>query len=138
MRSRILLLTVYAWTLLILPQCTEKKSVDFVQEGIGYTNREDYDKAIESFLLAIDKDPKNAKAWFALGGIYNFKKQYEKAVEAFKSAISQDPAYHDAYYGLGYTYEILGKKEEAEEAYQKQKDLKSRLDAYVKKEEASR
>jgi Tfp pilus assembly protein PilF len=135
---KILLLTVYAFALLILPQCTEKRSVDFVQEGIGYTNREDYEKAIESFLLAIEKDPKNAKAWFALGGIYNFKKQYEKALEAFKSAINLDPAYHDAYYSLGYTYEILGKKDESEEAFRKQKDLKARLDAYVKKEEASR
>lgn len=135
---KILLLTVYAIALLILPQCTEKMSVDFVQEGIGYTNREDYDKAQESFLHAIERDPKNAKAWFALGGIYNFKKQYEKALDAFKSAVNLDPAYHDAYYGLGYTYEILGKKTESEEAFRKQKDLKTRLDAYVKKEEESR
>ena len=136
MYLRVLCLAVL--TLLILPQCSEKKSVDLVQEGIGYSDREDYDKAMESFLRAIEKDPGNARAYFALGGIYNFKKQHEKAVEAFKTAVNLDPAYYDAYYGLGYTYEILGKKEEAEEAYLKSRDLKQRLSAYVKKEEAGR
>lgn len=127
-----------ALVVVIFPQCTEKQSVDLVQEGIHYTDQENYPKAMASFLLAIEKDPKNAKAYFALGGIYNFQKQHDKAAEVFKKAIDLDPAYYDAHYGLGYTYDLLDKKEEAKEEYQKYKDLKMKLDALVKMEEASR
>ena len=128
---------VLAWALLILPQCTGKNSGDLVQEGIRYTDKENYPKALESFLMAIEKDSKNARAYVALGGIYNYQKQYEKAVEVFRIAIDKDPAYYDAHYGLGYTYELLGKTKEAQEEYQRYRDLKTKLDAFVKKEETS-
>ena len=131
------LLRLMALCFLILPQCAEKNSGDLVQEGIHYTDQENYPKALESFLMAVKKDPKNAKAHFALGGIYNYQMQYEKAAEAFRVAIDLDPAYYDAHYGLGYTYEQAGKTEAAKEEYQKYRDLKTKLDAFVKKTEAS-
>ncbi len=133
----ILRFTFLVWAIVLLPQCTEKQSGDLVQEGIHYTDQENYPKAMASFLLAIEKDPKNSKAYFALGGIYNYQKQHDKAAEVFKKAIDLDPAYYDAHYGLGYTYDLLDKKEEAKEEYQKYKDLKMKLDTLVKMEEAS-
>lgn len=135
MSTRLSLLLVLT---LLLPQCTDKNSGDLVQEGIHYTDQENYSKAMESFLRAIAKDSKNARAHFALGGIYNYQKQHEKAVDAFRTAINLDPAYYDAHYGLGYTYDLLGKTEEAKEEYQRYQDLKTKLDALVKKEEESR
>ncbi|MBI5426842.1 MAG: tetratricopeptide repeat protein [Nitrospinae bacterium] len=122
----------------ILPQCVEKESSEYVQEAIDYTDGEKYDEAMASFLKAIKRDPRNAKAYLGLGGIYNFKNMHEKAVETFKTAVQLDPTYYDAHYGLGYTYEVMGRKEEADEEYRRYRELKAKMDAFLKQEEKSR
>lgn len=136
--SRILCFVFLASILSILPQCAEKGSNDYVQEAIDYTDKEKYDEAMESFLNAIKKDPKNAKAYFGLGGIYNYRKLHGRAAAAFKTAIQLDPTYYDAHYGLGYTYEMMGKAEEAGEEFQQYQELKAKMEEFLKQEEKSR
>ena len=91
--SKILILILFS---LILIQCSEKNSEEYVQEGLEYLKREQYDSARKSFLKAIEKDANNPEGYYSLGGIYNYQKKLKKAELAFKSVLKIDPTHHNA------------------------------------------
>ena len=119
---------------LILTQCSDKNSGEYVQEGLEYLNHEQYDSARESFLKAIEKDANNSEGYYSLGGIYNYQKKLKKAEQAFKSVLKIDPTHHNAWYSLGFTYELMGQKEKAEESYKKHHRLKEKMDSFISQE----
>ncbi|MZG53794.1 MAG: tetratricopeptide repeat protein [Nitrospinae bacterium] len=119
---------------LILTQCSDKNSGEYVKEGLEHLNHEQYDLARESFLKAIEKDANNPEGYYGLGGIYNYQKKLEKAEQAFKSVLRIDPTHHNAWYSLGFTYELMGKKEKSEESYQKYRRLKGKMDSLMNQE----
>lgn len=122
------------FTGLILTQCGEKTSAQYVQEGIDYSNAGQYVDAGESFLKAIEKDPKNLEGYYGMGGIYNLEKKYDDAEKAFKSALQLDPTHYNSWYSLGYTYELMGNKEDAEKSFAKYRRLKGQMDSILNKE----
>ncbi len=97
--------------------CDSKTAEDYIREGIKFTRKQNYKKAVSSYKKAIKKDPEYPLAHHALGGIYTFKGMNEKAIEEHKKAIELDPEYPDPHYSLGFVYEKSGKKEEAEQEY---------------------
>ena len=117
-----------------LTQCSDKKSDEYVQEGLEYLNKEQYDSAQEAFLKAIEKDVNNADGYYGLGGIYNYQKKFKDAEQAFKSVLKIDPTHHNAWYSLGYTYELMGNKDESEESYKKYRRLKGEMDSLMNQE----
>ena len=119
---------------MILTQCSDKKSDEYVQEGLEYLNKEQYDSAQEAFLKAIEKDVNNADGYYGLGGIYNYQKKFKDAEQAFKSVLKIDPTHHNAWYSLGYTYELMGNKDESEESYKKYRRLKGEMDSLINQE----
>ena len=119
---------------LILTQCSEKNSREYVKEGLEHLNHEQYDSARKSFLNAIKKDANNAEGYYGLGGIYNYEKNFEEAEWAFKAVLKIDPTHHNAWYSLGFTYELMGKKDEAEESYKKYRRLKGEIDSLINQE----
>ena len=46
---------------MILTQCSDKKSGEYVQEGLENLKQEQYDSAQKAFLKAIEKDANNAE-----------------------------------------------------------------------------
>ena len=128
---KILALTILV---LILTQCSDKKSDEYVQEGLDYLGKEQYDSARTSFLKAVEKDINNAKGYYGLGGIYNYEKKLEDAERAFKTVLKIDPTHHNAWYSLGFTYELMGKKDEAEASYKKYRRLKREIDSLMNQE----
>jgi Tfp pilus assembly protein PilF len=121
---------------IILTQCGNKNSAEYVQEGIEYSKQGHYGNAKESFLNAIEKDSKNIDGHYGLGGMYNLEKKYDDAEKAFKTAIQLDPTHFNSWYSLGYTYELMGKKEEAEKSYEKYRQLKGKMDSIMNKEKS--
>ena len=119
---------------MILTQCGNKNSKEYVQEGIEYSKQGRFSSAKESFINAIEKDPKNIEGYYGLGGIYNLEMKYDDAEKAFKSLIQLDPTHFNAWYSLGYTYELMGNKEDAEKSYEKYRRLKGKLDSIMNKE----
>ena len=119
---------------MILTQCSDKKSDEYVQEGMEFLNEEQYDSAKEAFLKAIEKDANNADGYYGLGGIYNYQKKFKDAEQAFKSVLKIDPTHHNAWYSLGYTYELMGNKDESEESYKKYRRLKGEMDSLMNQE----
>ena len=116
---------------LILTQCSEKNSREYVKEGLKHLNKEQYEAARKSFLKAIEKDANNAEGYYGLGGIYNYEKNFEEAERAFKAVLKIDPTHHNAWYSLGFTYELMGKKDDAEESYKKYRRLKGKIDSLI-------
>ena len=134
MIRRFLNLQLLILLVLILTQCSDKNSSEYVDEGLQYLSQEQYSSASKSFLKAIDKDPKNAEGHYGLGGIYNYQKKYQDAERAFKSVLEIDPTHHNAWYSLGYTYELMGNKDESEESYEKYRRLKREMDSLMNQE----
>jgi tetratricopeptide (TPR) repeat protein len=116
---------------MILTQCSDKNSGEYVQEGLELLKHEEYDSAQKAFLKAIEKDANNADGYYSLGGIYNYQKKFNDAEQAFKSVLKIDPTHHNAWYSLGYTYELMGKKDEAEANYKKYRRLKGKIDSLM-------
>jgi len=122
---------------LILPQCSDKSSEDYYREGLSKVEEQDYEGAERAFQNAIDKNPKNPKGYYGLGGIHNFRKKYDLAEKVFLKTLQLDPTFVDAHYSLGYTYEQMGQKEKAEKEFTTYRRLKKKMDQYMKEEKES-
>ena len=120
---------------MILTQCSDKNSGEYVQEGLEHLKHEQYDSAKKAFLKAIEKDANNADGYYSLGGIYNYQQKFKDAEEAFKSVLKIDPTHHNAWYSLGYTYELMGQKDEAEASYKKYSRLRGKMDLLMGQKE---
>ncbi|MEO2043038.1 MAG: tetratricopeptide repeat protein [Nitrospinaceae bacterium] len=118
---------------MILTQCENKNSAEYVQEAIEYSKQGQFSNAKKSYLKAIESDPKNTDGYYGLGGMYNLEKKYKNAEKAFKSALQLDPTHINAWYSLGYTYELMGKKEDSESSYEKHRRLKEKLNSIIGK-----
>ncbi|CCQ89981.1 hypothetical protein NITGR_20016 [Nitrospina gracilis 3/211] len=136
--TRICQLSALLLLLAILPQCTDKKSNEYVKEGLNHIEAQDFGRAELSFKQALEKNPKNAEAHYGLGGVYNFQGRYEEAKESFQLALRYDPAHMDAHYSLGYTYEQMGDLDKAQKEFTTYKRLKKRYDQFMKDEQAKR
>lgn len=87
--------------------------------GLAYLNEEPpkVQKAYVEFLQAVETDPKNADALYALGHTYAQRQEYDKAVETFQKLVVLDPNASKAHNYLGNVYEALGREDEAIVAY---------------------
>tara|TARA_B100000686_G_C16785658_1_gene975060 strand:- start:1677 stop:2099 length:423 start_codon:yes stop_codon:yes gene_type:complete len=120
-------------TCLILVQCTQKTSAQYIQEGLEFLKNARYDDALFAYQKAAQADSKNPDAYYGMGGVYNQKEKYTLAEKAFLKTLQYDPTYVDAYFSLGYTYEMLGKKEDAKKYYEKYRSLGKKLNQLLKK-----
>jgi len=59
--------------------------------GISYDEKEEYDKAIESYQKAVNINPRDDEAYNNMGIAYGEKKDYDKAIESYKKAIDINP-----------------------------------------------
>ena len=127
-------LSLLSLLMVILPQCSDKNSAEYYQEGLALTEAQDYSGAEAAFNNAIEKNSKNPDGYYGLGGIHNYHKQYDLAEKAFMRTLRLDPTYVDAHFSLGYTYEQMDQKEKAEKHYAVYRRLKKKRDELFKKE----
>jgi Tfp pilus assembly protein PilF len=76
------------------------------------TNKE-FDKAIEYYLQALQKEPKNKKIFYNLGYCYLKSNYYLQAIEYFKEALLLDNKYISAHVNLGITYKKVSNYQKA-------------------------
>ncbi len=95
---------------------TLKKSDGYYQEGIASLPT-DRQKAFVSFQKAIQTNPENKEAYYALGHIYASQGKLTEAEKSFKAAIAIDDTYSEAYNYLGQVLSLQGRWEEAIKAY---------------------
>lgn len=137
MRSskRLLICFLMLLMALLLTQCSSKTSDEWVKEGIKLSEQGDYESAFDAFLKATELDPKNPKAFYGLGGLYNYRNQHESAAQAFQTVIKLDPTHFNARYSLGFTYEKLGQPELAKPEFARYHSLKKRFEAMIAKKQ---
>jgi Flp pilus assembly protein TadD len=78
----------------------------YLERGLCYVYLEDYDHALEDFLMAIDIDPDDKLALNRLGYFYDREKvrNLEKAFYYYNMAILKQPDYYPPYYNRALCY----------------------------------
>ena len=77
-----------------------------------------YEKAVESFVKAVEQDPDNAVGYINLGNVFASLGDAEKAEPFFQKAITLDAEAGTAYYGLANLYYNKERYEEASKLYE--------------------
>lgn len=70
---------------------TNKKALEYYQEGQDYSAREQYDLAIVSYNKAVKKDPEFAFAWDNLGISYRKRGNFKEAIKCYEKSLEIDP-----------------------------------------------
>jgi tetratricopeptide (TPR) repeat protein len=95
-------------------------SLTLMNQGVGHFNEASYPKAVEKLTEATQVWPKNDKAFFMLGQIYQFKyMQPDKAITNYDSASSIVPDSASYLYFKGSCLAEVDRNEEAEVALTK-------------------
>jgi TonB family protein len=78
---------------------------------------EEDDRMITQLKRRVRRQPRSARAYFALGNAYFHASRYREAIVQFNHAVLLDPRYTDAYLKLGLSYDRTFQTEEALAAY---------------------
>ena len=89
-----------------------------------YSERGEYDKAIEGFSKEIELRPYDAETYEERGKIYVKIGEYDKAIADFSEAIKLIPTLTDAYFERAMTYLRMNNLECARQDFDKISDLK--------------
>jgi tetratricopeptide (TPR) repeat protein len=85
----------------------------YVNRGIAYHDKDDYDRAVADYTQAIKLDPKDAFAYNDRGNAYRDNGDNDRAIADFNQAIQLDPKYAFAYNGRGFAYRNKGDNDRA-------------------------
>ena len=109
----------------ILPTYSEA----YYHLGLAYKERENYDKAIESFEKASKSKTFTDPQFFISWGVACGKaKRYQESIKALNHAIDLDPAAKEAYLNLGVLYDEMQESDKAETSLMKAIKLDSLSD----------
>jgi len=103
---RILLLTLCAYTLISCGGAEERKAV-YLEKAKASIASGDYDKARIELKNVLQIDPKDAKAYYQLGKVYEQQKEYRKAYGNYLKAEELNPEFLENKARLGRLYLIL-------------------------------
>lgn len=97
---------VFLW---ILPQQKEKEYKAHISDGDRYLEEMDYEKAEDSYLAAIDIEPKEPEPYMKLADIYEIQNQPEKVKDILKQGSAQtgDTQIRGRYNLWSYVDEVL-------------------------------
>jgi tetratricopeptide (TPR) repeat protein len=103
---------------LALPHCTaliesgklsqENLASAFTLRGFAYTNKDDYDRAIQDFNEAIRLQPNRADVFNNRGMAFDYKGDYDQAIQDYNEAIRLKADYADAFNNRGLVYAEKG------------------------------
>lgn len=96
-----------------------------VNIGLIYSAKKDYEKAIEYYSSALQKNKSSAKLYYNIGLAYSKLKQHDQAIQAFQSAIKYQPKYAQAWYNIGLMHARKQNTAQSIQAYQKAIQIKS-------------
>jgi tetratricopeptide (TPR) repeat protein len=90
---------------------------ELCKKGFKYSLEGEYNKALQFYEKATEKDPDNANAWFGLGYCYAGLDKSAEAIKAYKQGIQNNPNDAPAYQSLANYYHKLGRHKDAIETY---------------------
>ena len=106
-------------------------------EGLDFYTKGEYSKAIQSFKVAVEKDPDFIDAYYNMGSLYEFMKSYNSAIACFSKIHQLDPndsentiKLAELYHRVGNTERslfYLSKIKDSDEQYGRAKNLKNQI-----------
>jgi|Deesub1362A_J573_1020465.scaffolds.fasta_scaffold00556_14 tetratricopeptide (TPR) repeat protein len=122
----LVLAVVVAW---VLKWRTAEQVAGDYQVKKGNYRLEDgqYQKALEEFSLALERNPRHPGAHLGMGIAYMQMGRHEEALQAFGKAIEIDPRMAVAYADRGILLDRMGRYEEALRDYERALELEPRL-----------
>lgn len=94
------------------------KTADYSYKlGVGHFEAHQIPLAIRQLTVALERDPKHARAHYLMGYIYMGRRGYTKAIKHFKSSIAAKENFHDAKNALGATYLAMERWRDAEKIF---------------------
>lgn len=99
------------------------KASDLVKGGIAALQSRNFQQAITLLKRATELEPKNARAWSALGNAYVQMRNYPDGLAAYQRLLEVSPYDENVHNQIGYVHQLQGRYGEAEAAYRKQLEL---------------
>lgn len=81
--------------------------------GLGYSNREQWEKAEENFRQALLREPEDVPSLFHLAEVEFETKRYQEAAQTLTKIIEIEPRYFQAYGELSLCQRVLGLEDES-------------------------
>ena len=91
----------------------------YIDRGIAYAEKGQFDQAVDDFTKALEIDPKSADTYYYRGIAYVNKGQFHWAIDDFTKALEIDPKSADAYYYRGIAHANKSQHDQAISDYTK-------------------
>jgi tetratricopeptide (TPR) repeat protein len=107
---------------------SESKDADFyINRGIAYYKKGQYDQATSDYDKALEINPRSAGAFYNRGLVYGkIKGQYDQAISDFTKALEINPRDAEAYVNRGNTYYLRNQYDQAISDYDKALEINPR------------
>lgn len=92
--------------------------------GVYYQEREEWNRALESYASAIQVNPKHFNSHYNMGYINVLLSVWNQGAVHFTDALNVKPDYYQAMYGRAYCFEMLGDVKRAKEDYERALNMK--------------
>lgn len=99
----------------------------YVNRGITYGSKGQYDQAISDFNKALEINPTLTQAYVNRGIAYGLKGQHDQAISDYNKALELDPRNAGAYYYRGLAYGRKGQYDQAISDYSKALEINPKL-----------
>ncbi|GBC63228.1 hypothetical protein DENIS_4222 [Desulfonema ishimotonii] len=93
-----------------------------VEDGV-WNALSDSDRIIEETTAALEKNPRDAEAYFRRGVAFSDNDDTDEALSDFNSALKAEPGFAEAWYYRGVVRSCMGEWEQAEADYRKSEEL---------------
>ena len=90
-----------------------------VCRGDAFMHMHKFDKALLEYEEAVNKNPKEAGCYNALGNYYVVQKDYPKSIEFFQKALELKPESDSLLMNIGTSYSAMGEYDEARKYFEK-------------------
>jgi serine/threonine protein kinase len=100
-----------------------RASKEFYRQADNFYARKKFDKAIETYTLAIELNPNDYAIYNNRGAAYHATGEYQKAINDYTKAVELNPYHFSAYNNRGAAYEDIGNIEQAVADYRKAIEL---------------
>lgn len=96
-----------------------ENSLDLINQGCALMAQQQYEVALEKFLLAQSDSPKYIECYINLGNVYSCLEKYDDALENFKKALMLDEKSSTVLFDIGNVLYLKGDTVEAVKYYNK-------------------
>jgi serine/threonine protein kinase len=100
-----------------------RASKEFYRQADNFYARKRFDKAIETYTLAIELNPNDYAIYNNRGAAYHASGEFQKAINDYNKSVELNPYHFSAYNNRGAAYEDIGNIEQAVADYRKALEL---------------